>query len=282
METPSIEELQSQPLGGRVNEDSSLVTSLDKLNLNVDQTPELIDTEAQIASLVSRLQNLPTKPPSLYIDLEGVNLSRHGSISILQIYVLPFEETYLVDIHTLQEKAFLQTASDKGQTLLDILESPQVPKVFFDVRNDSDALFSHFNVQLAGVIDLQLMELATRYFSRRYVSGLAKCIERDAPLTACESRRWKASKEKGLKLFAPELGGNYGVFNSRPLADEIKEYCVQDVQFLSKLWVQYHQKLSPSWARKVATETTNRVKLSQTATYDGKGKWKALAPVGWW
>ena len=278
--------LETESSGGRavaeVKENSSLVVSLENLNLEVDQSPELVDTEAKIASLVGRLQNLPTKPPSLYIDLEGVNLSRYGSISILQIYVLPLEETYLVDIHSLQEKAFLQTASDKSQTLLGILESSHIPKVFFDVRNDSDALFSHFNIKLAGVIDLQLMELATRYYSKKYVSGLTKCIEKDARLTTYETRCWKASKEQGLNLFAPERGGSYDVFNVRPLPDEIKEYCVQDVQFLPKLWVQYNQKISSSWARKVTTETKNRVTLSQTATYDGRGKWKALAPVGWY
>ncbi|KAF9251021.1 hypothetical protein DTO027I6_1648 [Penicillium roqueforti] len=263
-------------------QNSSLVKSLEKLNLQVDQSPEFVDTKGQIASLVARLQNLPTKPPSLYIDLEGINLSRHGSISILQIYVLPHKETYIVDIRSLQEKAFLQTASEKGQTLLSILESPHIPKVFFDVRNDSDALFSHFNVKLAGVIDLQLMELATSLFPRRYVSGLAKCIERDALLTTHESQLWKASKEKGLKLFAPEHGGSYDVFDVRPLPDDIMEYCVQDVRFLPRLWVQYNQNISLSWAEKVTTETLNRVKHSQTAIYDGKGRWKAQVPVGWW
>lgn len=59
-----------------VMENSSLATSLEKLNLKVDQSPEFVDTDAQIASLVARLQNLPTKPPSLYIDLEGINLSK--------------------------------------------------------------------------------------------------------------------------------------------------------------------------------------------------------------
>lgn len=261
---------------------SSLVNSLEKLDLNSGLSSEFVDTEAKIASLVGKLQDLPTDPPSLYIDLEGVNLSRHGSISILQIYVLPLKETYLIDIHTLQEKAFLSTASEQGQTLLDILESPYVPKVFFDVRNDSDALFSLFNVKLGGVIDLQLMELASRYFSKKYVSGLAKCIERDAPLTSPESQCWKTSKEKGLELFDPKRGGSYDVFNSRPLPDAIKEYCVQDVHFLPKLWVEYRRKISPSWWKKVRTESTNRVLLSQTATYDGRGKWKTLAPVGWW
>lgn len=284
-ETPPAIHLASGSSGAQfiagVKENTSLVTSLENLNLKSDESSNFVDTEDKIESLVGRLQNLPTNPPSLYIDLEGVRLSRHGSISILQIHIVPLEETYLVDIHSLQEKAF-STASDKGHNLRGILESSLIPKVFFDVRNDSDALFSHFNVKLAGVIDLQLMELATRSFSRKYVNGLAKCIERDARLTTYEARCWKASKEKGLRLFAPERGGNYDVFNVRPLPDDIKEYCMQDVQFLPKLWVQYHRKISPAWARKAMTESANRVLTSQTPTYDGNGKWKALAPVGWW
>lgn len=160
-ETPPAIHLESESSDGHfiaeVKENTSLVASLENLNLKSDQSLDFVDTEAKIARLVGRLQNLPTSPPSLYIDLEGVDLSRHGSISILQIHILPLEETYLVDIHSLQEKAFSKTASDKGHNLLGILESPLIPKVFFDVRNDSDALFSHFNVKLAGVIDLQLM-----------------------------------------------------------------------------------------------------------------------------
>jgi exonuclease 3'-5' domain-containing protein 1 len=188
-------------------ESSSLVTSFENLDLKVDQSREFIDTESKIASLVAKLQDLPTKPPSLYIDLEGINLSRHGRISILQIYVLPLDETYLVDICSLQERALLAMASHKGRNLLGILESPDIPKVFFDVRNDSDALFTHFNVQLAGVVDLQLMQLATSSFPRKYVSGLEKCLEREAFLTAHELQIWRASKEKGLKLFDPKRGG---------------------------------------------------------------------------
>jgi exonuclease 3'-5' domain-containing protein 1 len=190
-----------KPLGKcsvtEIFENSSLDVFLKKLDLNkAGQDPELVDTEAKVASLIEKLHDLPTSPPSLYIDLEGVNLSRLGSISILQICILPLDESYLVDVHTLKEKAFLHPASKNNQTLLGILESSHIPKVFFDVRNDSDALFSHFNVKLAGIMDLQLMELATRNYSPKFVSGLAKCIDMDAPLTAGEKRTWKVSKEK--------------------------------------------------------------------------------------
>jgi exonuclease 3'-5' domain-containing protein 1 len=79
------------------------------------------------------------------------------------------------------------------------------------------------------------MELATRNFPKRHLSGLQKCIEWDAPITIREKSAWIAAKEEGLKLFATEKGGRYEVFNERPLPDAIIHYCVQDVQFLPRL-----------------------------------------------
>lgn len=184
--------------------------------------------------MIQALDNLPAKPPSLYIDLEGVNLSRHGTISIMQIFVLLEKLTFLIDVYTLREKAFSHPAPD-GTTLGAILESSTIPKVFFDVRNDSDALFSHYQIELSGVQDLQVMELATRKFSKRHVNGLSKCIENDAPMTYEERANWKAVKDNGRKLLAPECGGTYEIFHIRPLPEEIVRYCAQDVQFLPRL-----------------------------------------------
>ncbi|OJZ82088.1 hypothetical protein ASPFODRAFT_100125, partial [Aspergillus luchuensis CBS 106.47] len=104
------------------------------------------------------------------------------------------------------------------------------------VRCETGATTLHFNIKLAGVMNLQLMQLATSSFRGKYVSGLnIKCIERDASLTYGEYQMWKASKDRGLKLFDPKRGGTYEVFNSRPLSEEIKEYCVQNFQYLSSL-----------------------------------------------
>ncbi|KAH8597118.1 hypothetical protein B0O99DRAFT_651013 [Bisporella sp. PMI_857] len=184
-------------------------------------------------------------PPALYFDLEGTNLCRHGSISILQLLVLPTNNTHLIGIHTLGEKA--------------ILESAIIPKVFFDVRNDPDALCAHFQIKLAGIQDLQLMEIpppppqAALVPAETVLFGLAKCIEKDLILSTQEK-----------KLIAPEKGGSYEVFNARPLSDAIRYYCIQDIQFMPK-----------------RRESNVRVALLQTSSYNCRGLHKAYGPAGW-
>ena len=241
----------------------------------------IIDSPKGMITLLDTLVNLPTDPPSLYLDIEGINLGRHGSISIIELLVAPQNHVYLIDVHVLRALAFSTKSVTTGETFQSILESPSIPKVFFDVRNDSDALHGHFGIRLAGVVDLQLLENATRPGGRRtFVSGLMRCIERDAPMTYAEKEAWQVTKERGRRLFAPELGGSYAVFDVRPVTQQIREYCVQDVLFLPGLWTTYMARLSRAWAEKVRVATLDRVALSQTAGYNGKGRHQALGPWG--
>lgn len=237
----------------------------------------LVNSESSVAWLVDSLKDLPIQPPSLYLDLEGINLSRNGSISIMQIFVLPTKHTFLLDVWALGEKAF-NTSTPSGTNLRSILESEDIPKVFFDVRNDADALFAHFGISLQDVWDIQLMEVAARRFSKQYLAGLGKCIERDAQLTDAAIEIWKATKEKGLSLFAPERGGSYEIFNTRPLPEDIVQYCAQDVVHLPLLWKTYKKSLSSMWLVTVEFETEARLNMAKDASYDPDGKNKALSP----
>lgn len=82
-----------------------------------------------------------------------------------------------------------------------ILRDEKIPNLFFDVRNDSDALFAHFGVTLQGVEDLQLMKNAMRTTtrSRTYLNGLVKCVQ-DYMLYDNDRTSWKLTKEKGMRL----------------------------------------------------------------------------------
>ena len=114
-----------------------------------DIKTEIINTTKQIGDLVDWLilRHGPPEPyePTMYIDLEGVNLGSEGSLSILTLLIdtgIPTIRVCLIDVHLLGSQAF-NTTGIKGRTLKDILQEEKIPKVFFDVRNDSDALFAH-------------------------------------------------------------------------------------------------------------------------------------------
>ncbi|OJI83214.1 hypothetical protein ASPTUDRAFT_123314, partial [Aspergillus tubingensis CBS 134.48] len=114
------------------------------------------------------------------------------------------------------------------------LESFMIPKVFFDVRNDSAAMFHQYQVELAGVHDLKVMEVGIRAHPGKYLAGLGQCISRDVSITQADKANWSATKEIGKTLFSPQHGGSFEVFELRPLPEEIVQYCVQDVLLLPK------------------------------------------------
>lgn len=241
---------------------------------------QFVETTDTISAMVGAIDTAAASVPSLYLDLEGANLCREGTISLLQLYHLPSGITYIVDIFTLQHAVFT-TPSAAGKTLKGILEDSDIIKVFFDVRNDSDALFAHFGISLQGIHDLQLMEVASRSFDRRHVNGLAKCISRDLNLSYVDSSKWISVKDAGARLFAPEKGGRYEVFNERPLPEPLMQYCAQDVTYLERLWRRYDGKLNDSWRERVRDESRRRVAESQSSHYIPHGMHKAIAPSGW-
>ncbi|KAF4625511.1 hypothetical protein G7Y89_g12654 [Cudoniella acicularis] len=201
-----------------------------------------IDTAAGISTLVDEIIQEEPQPPTLYVDLEGTDLGRKASKVI-----------YLISVHALGGLAFTTPGNDTPMTLKDILEPSSVTKVFFDVRNGSNALYTHFNVSLEGIVDVQLME---------------------------NRARRSTIKDRGEILFKPQNGGAYEVFSKSPLRDDIKAYCVGDVQYLPRLREIYDGKLSAPWKEKVSVKTQKRVLESQQAGFDPEGDGKAFSPWG--
>ncbi|KAK3117440.1 hypothetical protein LTR53_001205 [Teratosphaeriaceae sp. CCFEE 6253] len=218
---------------------------------------KFLDTSAALEKFFSDLGNCGGQPPRLYVDLEGNNLSRNGTLSLVTILLEPERNVYLVDVTTLGRDAFTTAGAD-GRALKSVWESGDIVKVFFDIRNDSDALFGLYEIRVAGIEDLQLMELASRNFSKRNVV-----------------------KDNGKHLFDPQQGGSYGVFDQRPLSKDIKEYCIQDVTFMPHLRDIYRRKLCDAWWRKIDTETNARIQLSQSPSFRGKGQHMAQGPPAW-
>ncbi|KAK0932872.1 hypothetical protein LTR29_015542 [Friedmanniomyces endolithicus] len=235
--------------------------------------PKFLNNTAALEKFLSDLGNCDGQPLRLYVDLEGNNLSRNGTLSLVTILLEPERDFYLVDVTTLGRDAFT-TAGAGGRTLKAVLESRDIIKVFFDIRNDSDALFGLFEIHVAGIED-------SRNFSEKNVNGLARCIERDSTIPLVERRRWQVVKDNGKHLFDPQRGGPYAVFDQRPLSKDIVEYCTQDVTFMPHLRDVYRRKLCDTWWSKIEAETNGRIQLSQSPTFRGKGQHMAQAPPAW-
>jgi exonuclease 3'-5' domain-containing protein 1 len=265
--------MHNQPLAAQIR--STIYTSMEA---------EIIDTAAALSSF---LTNLPQHiaQPNLFIDLEGNKLSRHGTLSLLTILVEPRHTVHLIDVHVLGNQAFTVASTDSSSstTLKKMLESVSIAKVFFDIRHDSDALFGLYGIRVSGIEDLQLMELASRnaFESKRYVSGLAKCIQNYSQLSWAEKQQFKAVKEQGLSLFDPARGGSYAVFDQRPLSAEVAKYCAQDALHMPGLYDVFKAKLSAHWKEEVKKETAARIELSQSAQGVGRGPQNAQGPMGW-
>ena len=66
---------------------------------------------------------------------------------------------YVVDVKVLTgERVF----SSHKSSFRSLLEDPNVVKVTFDCRSDSDALFHQFGVTIQGVLDIQILDQAVR------------------------------------------------------------------------------------------------------------------------
>ncbi|KAF3072153.1 hypothetical protein CFAM422_005728 [Trichoderma lentiforme] len=245
---------------------------------------EFVNTLAGVGKIVDLIYDTPAFiscfEPLMYIDLEGEQLGRNGSVSLMTVLVYPgegLERIYVIDIYTLGNITF-EVVGGRDKSFKNILESPEISKVFFDVRRDSEALFAHYGVSLRGVWDLQLMDSAARPRTeqRRLLSGLAKCMQ-FAPLTNAQKAEWTLCKNQGDLVWNPDKGGSYSAFNKRPLPGEILRYCAGDVAYLPGMYKKYASK-SARWRSFVFRASQKRVTESQGERVQPEGKERALSP----
>ena len=235
-----------------------------------------IDLLADLLREISSFKLVDRSDARFFLDLEG-------SISIIQLYILQEQpKTYLLDVHVLKEAAFDHSLEGlRWASFRQFLEDPEVVKVFFDVRNDSHEMKRLYGVRMDGIRDLQLMELGSRKGNKRCIKGLAACIKSDIGLTEKQEKEWLACKDAGQRLYVPNLGGAYEVWDERPLNELLLEYCSQDTWCLPELYKQYYERLSDDWLERIDAESRTRVIDSLRDDYDRNGRNRTKGPSAW-
>jgi exonuclease 3'-5' domain-containing protein 1 len=82
-----------------------------------------VDTASKVQDLLQELALLPSPDVNLFLDVEGTNLCRFGSVSVFTLHERRSGNTHLVDITTLGKDAFTVAAwyENSAQTLTSIL-----------------------------------------------------------------------------------------------------------------------------------------------------------------
>ncbi|KAG4026493.1 hypothetical protein MFRU_040g00510 [Monilinia fructicola] len=156
-----------------------------------------------------------------------------------------------------------------------LFESLYIAKILFDVRDISHFLFTQCNIALAGVRDLQLIELAVNQERENNLRDLTKCVDLHSPLPDSTKAEWATAREfvqnSGMQL----RGKN-------PMGPEVMQYYAGEVSMLPGLYKRLREKLSPHgqsfWRSEIEIATEDRIEKSKSLAYDLHGKDKMKGP----
>ncbi|KAF4953788.1 hypothetical protein FGADI_5781 [Fusarium gaditjirri] len=143
----------------------------------------------ELKRLLRDLDGLPAKRTPIYLDAMG--LAKDQLID-LHIFVPSNTTIYTVNVRRLGDAAFSAVGNNE-MSLRMLLESTDIPKVRFDIRDIFRVLFHRFNVSVTRFHDIQLMELASRKAGqqKKFLSGLANCFDRDISNEDPDKIRWR-------------------------------------------------------------------------------------------
>jgi exonuclease 3'-5' domain-containing protein 1 len=293
---------------------SKRVEGFDGRKINNFPTPKITvgNTPEKISRMIDEICSLDhgRESPQLSIDVEGAKFHRHGDISIIQVSVQELDTVYLVDVHTLGKAAFdVVGNSNPDYNLKAILESSSIPKLMFDCRTDNDVLLHIVGVRLAGVIDLQLLFVATRTKpkDRKKVPCLSKVTGYAGGLHSADKYKWNYAKNWGYSamMIGPDKtmelieksDGVWGVsesnketglegypwVNHRPMSELVKKYCVADVVMLPAVY-EYcisHRFWNEAWAARVEKEMKWRLGMADAEVFEHNLTVMQGAPPDW-
>ena len=190
------------------------------------------------------------------VDCEGVRMSRHGPVTVLQCRL--GDRLYLIDVQSLGEMCF----GDRGAGgVRDVLESKDVPiKLMFDCRMDSDALFHQFDVRLENVMDGAGARRGDATIARE--DDRSRLRHRQVHRNISHERRDRGSG--GFKGSSEEIIRRGGIHALGRETDDghVRRYAALDVWLLIKLYEKMMFDLrddTDDWVARAFKESARRV-----------------------
>jgi len=171
----------------------------------------------------------------LSVDVEGVDLSRHGKACLLQVTDSD-GCVFVIDLVTLSEnrdgregRSGRNRDDVVGPGLKQLLGRADVTKVLHDCRGDCDALYHQFNIRMRGIWDTQVAEfLHSRLTGSTtdHLVGLGRLLESKGLAEEVHKE-----KEKLRDVYEKDKT----IWQRRPLPRSLLAYARRDVMFLDRL-----------------------------------------------
>lgn len=197
----------------------------------------------------------------------GKTYGWHGPLTILQIRHFKLKHTFLFDVKKLGAGMF-DVVGEKGQSIRGVLESEEHHKVWWDLRQDQAVLKGQFDITMANVTDLQLVECAVRPRYRENVYGLNSTIRGWALeiMTSSEQERFER-KNRQAQRFKNDHG--FQALERDEIADIMWEYAAADVHYMDGLCNLFMPRMTTLMKHLVSVETNNRLQQSLSPNMPG-------------
>jgi exonuclease 3'-5' domain-containing protein 1 len=227
----------------------------------------MVDNATVLDEFLTNLEQVEVGVAELFFDGEGKDYGLHGTLSTLQATFASLPGiAYILDVIALGSELFTKKSKTSGISLRSILEHPRIPKVWFDIRQDSAIIFGTAGFVMKGCYDLQLMHLGFSLTGRSYLYGLSKCIKEHLRLGTFEFDEWDGKKRAGSAAANPD----FTHWLQRPLPQVLIDYAAGDTLYMPHLYHVYlqvirkHRKI----ARLVTRESKARILQNISGSHD--------------
>jgi exonuclease 3'-5' domain-containing protein 1 len=230
---------------------------------------EKVDTTAAVKNMLDGLCHGSIKPADIFLEL--IIQPATNQISVCTIYSKSLHKAFVLEVYSFGSAAFF-TSNIAGTSLKSIFEDPNTTKIVFDVRRAVNYLYKSFRISLAGIMDVQLMELALRPSwteEQEPLATLADCIRQENITLDKEGR-----KQAGLlaSAVASKMKEESTQVSSRQSTQRASVQSLWTVSYLPRLFAAYLQKLSPPeqrhWRAELELTTEYLIELAKTSAYD--------------
>ncbi|EXL98185.1 hypothetical protein NOF04DRAFT_6595 [Fusarium oxysporum II5] len=214
---------------------------------------------------------LPAAPRTIYLDATGI---AKDDLIDLHLFIPSNRTLCTVNVRKLGDAAF-SVVGNSETSLRVLLESTNIPKVGFDIRDISRILFHRFKVSLGRVHDIQLLELASRNDGqqKKFLSGLTSCIEQAISNEDPGKFRWHNPDDAKDLRFYQEFG-------------HAPYWIMKRVEIFPVLWEVYNTKLSKPknavWLHLAKQESEQRIHDAMKKRRKARTEKQSWGPEVFW